>query len=112
MSSRSDRDRLVDVLQADAAIAEHLQHGPLSDGLSSRPFVCASSRSARPSRTSHPSCSTTASIPCRQVAARRDQLAHRYFHTSHAAVAQTVGADLVKLPTAAESLLAVLDEQR
>ena len=31
--SRSDRDRLLDVLEAGAAIAEHLQRGPLSDGL-------------------------------------------------------------------------------
>ena len=31
--SRSDRDRLHDVLEAGAAIAEHLQRGPLSDGL-------------------------------------------------------------------------------
>ncbi len=31
--SRSDRDRLVDVLEAGAAIAEHLQRGPLSDAL-------------------------------------------------------------------------------
>ena len=31
--SRSDRDRLVDVLEAGAAIAEHLQRGPLTDGL-------------------------------------------------------------------------------
>jgi hypothetical protein len=31
--SRSDRDRLLDVLEAGAAIADHLQRGPLSDGL-------------------------------------------------------------------------------
>jgi len=31
--SRSDRDRLLDVLEASVAIAEHLQRGPLSDGL-------------------------------------------------------------------------------
>ena len=31
--SRSDQDRLLDVLEAGAAIAEHLQRGPLSDGL-------------------------------------------------------------------------------
>ena len=31
--SRSDRERLLDVLEAGAAIAEHLQRGRLSDGL-------------------------------------------------------------------------------
>ena len=31
--SRSDRDRLLDVLESGAAIAEHRQRGPLSDGL-------------------------------------------------------------------------------
>ena len=51
------------------------------------------------------------SIPWRQVAAMRDQLAHRYFDTSHAIVAQTVGADLAELLAATRSLLAVLDAQ-
>jgi hypothetical protein len=31
--SRSDRDRLLDVLEAGAAVTEHLQREPLSDGL-------------------------------------------------------------------------------
>ena len=51
------------------------------------------------------------SIPWRQVAAMRDRLAHRSFDTSHAIVAQTVGADLVELLAATGSLLAVLDAQ-
>ena len=50
-------------------------------------------------------------IPWRQVAAMRDQLSHRYFDTSHAIVAQTVGADLVELLAATRSLLASLDTQ-
>ena len=49
------------------------------------------------------------SIPWRQVAGMRDQLAHRYFDTSHAIVAQTVGSDLVELLAATRSLLAALD---
>ncbi len=51
------------------------------------------------------------SIPWRQVAAMRNQLANRYFDTSHAIVAQTVGSDLVELLAAARSLLAALDPQ-
>jgi len=50
-------------------------------------------------------------IPWRQVAATRDQLAHRYFDTSHAIVAQTVGSDLVELLAATRFLLAALDAQ-
>jgi uncharacterized protein with HEPN domain len=44
-------------------------------------------------------------IPWRQVAAMRDQLAHRYFDTSHAIVEQTVHTDLAELTTAVRSLL-------
>ena len=50
-------------------------------------------------------------IAWRQVAAMRDQLAHRYFDTSHAIVAQTVGSDLVELLAATRSLLAALDTE-
>lgn len=35
-------------------------------------------------------------ISWRQVAAMRDQLAHRYFDTSHAIATQTVGSDLAE----------------
>ncbi len=52
------------------------------------------------------------SIPRRQVAALRHQLAHRCFDTSHAIVAQTMGADLAELPAATRSLLAALDARR
>ena len=41
----------------------------------------------------------------------RDQLAHWYFDTSHAIVAQTVGADFAELLAATGSLLAVQDAQ-
>ena len=39
----------------------------------------------------------------------RDQLAHRYFDTSHTIVAQTVDADLDELLAATRSLLAATD---
>ena len=39
----------------------------------------------------------------------RDQQAHRYFDTSHAIVAHTVGPDLVELLAATRSLLVALD---
>lgn len=44
-------------------------------------------------------------IPWRRIAATRDQLAHRYFDTSHAIVAGTVTNDLVELRVAVEGLI-------
>ena len=39
----------------------------------------------------------------------RNQLAHRYFDTSHAIIAETVGSDLAELTAAVSSLLESLD---
>ena len=47
-------------------------------------------------------------IPWRQVVAMRDQLAHRYFDTSHSIVPHTVDSDLVELTAATQLLLASL----
>ncbi len=49
-------------------------------------------------------------IPWRQVAAMRDQLAHRYFDTSHVVVQHTVTTDLPELATAVQSLLSGLPD--
>ena len=110
--SRSDRERLLDILEAGAAIAEHLRRGPLSDGLVFDAVrvrlieIGEAVKDVSPELLAH-----QPSIPWRQVAAMRDQLAHRYFDTSHAIVAQTVGADLVELLAATRSLLAPLGTQ-
>ncbi len=110
--SRSDRDRLVDVREAGAAIAEHLQRGPLSDGLVLDAVRVRLLEIGEAVKDVSPQLlAQQPSIPWRQVAAMRDRLAHRYFDTSHAIVAQTVGADLVELLAATGSLLAVLDAQ-
>ena len=108
--SRSDRDRLLDVLEAGTAIAEHLQRGPLSDGLvfdAVRVRLIEIGEAVKDVSTEL--LSQQPSIPWRQVAAMRDQLAHRYFDTSHAIVANTVGPDLAELLAATRSLLAALD---
>jgi len=108
--SRSDRDRLVDVLEAGAAIAEHLRRGPLSDGLVFDAVRVRLIEIGEAVKDVSPELlSRQPAIPWRQVAAMRDQLAHRYFDTSHAIVAQTVGADLVELLAATRSLLVALD---
>ncbi len=110
--SRSDRDRLHDVLEAGSAIAEHLQRGPLSDGLvfdAVRVRLIEIGEAVKD--VSADLLAQQPSIPWRQVAALRDQLAHRYFDTSHAIIAQTVGSDLVELLAATRSLLGALDAQ-
>ena len=108
--SRSDRDRLHDVLGAGAAIAEHLQRGPLSDGLVFDAVRVRLIEIGEAVKDVSPELlSRQPAIPWRQVAAMRDQLAHRYFDTSRAIVAQTVGADLVELLAATRSLLVALD---
>ena len=109
--SFSDRDRLLDVLEAGAAIAAHLQRGPLSDGLVFDASVRLIEIGEAVKDVSPELLGQQPTIPWRQVAAMRDQLAHRYFDTSHAIVAQTVGSDLVELLAATRSLLAALDTE-
>ncbi len=108
--SRSDRDRLLDVLEAGSPIVVHLQRGPLSDGLvfgavRVRLIEIGEAVKDVPAEL----LSQQPSIPWRQVAAMRDQLAHRYFDTSHAIVEQTVGSDLAELMAASRALLSALD---
>lgn len=110
--SRSDRDRLLDILEASSAIRDHLQRGPLTDGLvfdAVRVRLIEIGEAVKD--VSADLLAQQSSIPWRQVAAMRDQLAHRYFDTSHAIVAQTVGPDLAELATAVQALLASLGEQ-
>ena len=96
-----------------AATAEHLQRGPLSDGLVFDALRVRLIEIGEAVKDVSPELlAQQPSIPWRQVAAMRDQLAHRYFDTSHAIVAQTVGADLGELLAATRSLLAALDTQR
>jgi uncharacterized protein with HEPN domain len=95
-----------------APLAEHLQRGPLSDGLvfdAVRVRLIEIGEAVKD--ISVELLDQQPSIPWRKVTAMRDQLAHRYFETSHAIVAQTVGADLVERLAAARSLLAALNAQ-
>ena len=110
--SRSDRDRLLDVLEAGAAIAEHLRRGPLSDGLVFDAVRVRLIEIGEAVKDVSPELlSRQPLISWRQVATMRDQLAHRYVATSHAIVARTVDADLVESLVATGSLLALLDAQ-
>jgi len=109
--SRSDRDRLLDILEASTAIGVHLKRGPLTDGLvfdAVRARLMEIGEAVKDVSTVLLDQQPT--IPWRQVAAMRDQLAHRYFDTSHAIVAQTVGPDLAELTAAVTVLLATLGD--
>jgi uncharacterized protein with HEPN domain len=108
--SRSDRDRLLDVLEAASAINGHLDRGPLSDGLvfdAVRVRLIEIGEAVKD--VSGELLDREPQIPWRQVAAMRDQLAHRYFDTSHAIIAQTVTADLAQLVAAVHALLDTLE---
>ena len=103
--SRDDRDRLLDVLDAVAAIDRHLERGPLTDGLvfdAVRVRLIEIGEAVKDvsggllDRQPH--------IPWRQVAAMRDQLAHRYFDTTHAILAATVTTELPALEAAVQRL--------
>jgi uncharacterized protein with HEPN domain len=50
------------------------------------------------------------SIPWRQIAGMRDQLAHRFFDTSHAIVAGTVEHDLGEFYEAARRMLEAMPD--
>lgn len=99
--SRSDRDRLLDVLDAMAAIQQHLLRGPLDDGLiydAVRVRLIEIGEAVKGLDAGL--VAQQPQIPWRQVAAMRDQLAHRYVDTSPAVVAHTVTTDLPELKAA------------
>lgn len=83
--SRRDLQRLEDIGAACAAIAEHLTHGDLAQGLvfdavRVRLIEIGEAVKALDAEL----LATEGEIPWRQIGRMRDQLAHRYFDTSHA----------------------------
>jgi uncharacterized protein with HEPN domain len=104
--SRSDRDRLLDIVDAMAAITAHTARGSLTDGLI---FDAVRARLIEIGEAvkdidpallaGHPE------IPWREIGAMRDHLAHRYFDTSHAIVSHTVDTDLPQLAAVVSELL-------
>jgi uncharacterized protein with HEPN domain len=104
---RASRHRLLDVISAIDAIRAHVARGPLTDGLvfdAVRVRLIEIGEAVKDVDedllAQHPQ------IPWRQVAAMRDQLAHRYFDTSYAVIVQTVESDLGELEAAVRALLA------
>jgi uncharacterized protein with HEPN domain len=109
--TRRHRQRLLDVQAALDAIDAHMGRGDLSDGLifdavRVRLIEIGEAVKALPSEllTSEPD------LPWAEIARMRDQLAHRYFDTTHAIVASTVIHDLPTLRQAIARLLGIAGE--
>lgn len=104
--TRYRRQRLLDVQAALDAIDSHVQRGDLSDGMvfdavRVRLIEIGEAVKAVPQEflASEPG------LPWSEIARMRDQLAHRYFDTTHAIVASTVAHDLPQLREAVARLL-------
>lgn len=108
--SRSDRDRLLDVLAAVEAIARHTQRGSLDDGLVFDAVRVRLIEIGEALKDVDPSLlHAEPSIPWRAITGMRDVLAHRYFDTAHDVIASTVAHDLPVLAAAVQRLLADLE---
>ena len=104
--TRHHRQRLLDVQAALDAIAAHVGRGDLSDGLifdavRVRLIEIGEAVKALPSEL----LKSEPDLPWAEIARMRDQLAHRYFDTTHAIVASTVIHDLPILRQAIARLL-------
>ena len=104
--TRHHRQRLLDVQAALDAIDAHVNRGDLSDGLifdavRVRLIEIGEAVKALPSELLN----SEPHLPWAEIARMRDQLAHRYFDTTHAIVASTVIHDLPILRKAIARLL-------
>lgn len=106
--SRQTRQRLLDVLAALEPIDDHVSRGELSDGLvfdavRVRLIEIGEAVKGLPAEV----LATEPQLPWSEIARMRDQLAHRYFDTTHAIVAATVREDLPELRQAIGRLLPI-----
>jgi uncharacterized protein with HEPN domain len=102
---RYDDQRLSDIESAIAAIRGHLARGELSDGLIFDAVRIRLVEIGEAVKAISPSLlATEPDIPWKNIAAMRDQLAHRYFDTEHAIVTATVSHDLAPLLEAVDRL--------
>lgn len=108
--TRYDQQRLSDIVSAITAIREHLRRGDLSDGMVFDAVRIRLLEIGEAVKALSPNLlNSEPTIPWRQIAAMRDQLAHRYFDTSHAIVTATVGSDLDELEAAVSRLIELAD---
>lgn len=109
--TRHHRQRLLDVQAALDAIDAHVSRGDLSDGLifdavRVRLIEIGEAVKALPSELLN----SEPDLPWAEIARMRDQLAHRYFDTTHSIVASTVIHDLPLLRQAIARLLDIAGE--
>lgn len=103
--SRTDLERLDDVLAAAAAIAAHLRRGDLADGLVFDAVRVRLIEIGEAIKDVEPDLlALEPNVPWNDVAGMRDHLAHRYFNTEHSIVAATIDHDLPPLIAAVERL--------
>jgi uncharacterized protein with HEPN domain len=103
--SRSDADRLDDILTAIEAIRAHVARGPLTDDLvhdAVRIRLLEIGEAVK--SLSDEVTSAETGLPWRQIARMRDHLAHRYFATLPEVLQSTVDNDLEPLETAVKRL--------
>jgi uncharacterized protein with HEPN domain len=104
--SRRDQEWLADIADALAAISDHMQRGTLDDGLvfdAVRLRLIEIGEAVK--RISSEVLDREPDIPGVDIAGMRDQLAHRYFDTSHAIIQATIDSDLPPLSAAVRRLL-------
>jgi uncharacterized protein with HEPN domain len=110
--SRRDAERLGDILAAADAITAHLQRGEITDGLVFDAVRVRLIEIGEAVAALEPELiSTEPEIAWADIKAMRNHLAHRYFDTAHAIVADTVTTDLPPLVEATRRLLAGLTTQ-
>ncbi len=108
---RNDAQRLVDVLAAADAIADHLGRGSLTDGLVFDAVRVRLIEIGEAVKAIDPAVlATEPDVPWLDVAGMRNHLAHRYFDTDHTIVLATVEHDLPPLVAAARRLLDAIDD--
>lgn len=104
--SRQDDARLHDIVDAIAAIRDHLTRGDLHDGLvydavRVRLIEIGEAVKGIDAHLSH----EAPDVPWKEIARMRDHLAHRYFDTDHAIVQDVIDNDLGPLLHAVQSLI-------
>lgn len=105
--SRRDTERLQDVLAATEAIASHLARGDITDGLIFDAVRVRLIEIGEPIGALEPALlAQEPEIAWADIKAMRNHLAHRYFDTAHAIVADTITGDL---PSLVEAVVRLLD---
>ena len=107
--SRSDVDRLTDIIRAAEAIARHLDRGDVTDDLvfdAIRVRLIEIGEAVKD--ISEATLSLAPEIPWAEIAGMRDHLAHRYFDTARSIVEVTARRDVPRVLAATRQLRADL----